>query len=301
MPDNYFRKVPIPKKQQPYYCGQHVLLAHSKVYHLAKSLNLTGPITLKNNGYYKTPRTPSPADALATQRAWDFNEGWFASPIFLDGEYPPHLSSYVSTFLRPLTPDEKTAIRGSADFFAHDAYAAKFYMAPDSGIDACTSNYSHPLFPTCANSSFTLADADGGWLIGPAADPYTSWLHKATDWIPQFMRYINNTWHPAGGIAVSEFGFTEPFEHDKALLGDVRADAGRCAYYRDYMAALLMSIAEGINIVGVLAWTITDNLEWTAGFGVKFGLQFVNLTTQERRYKASFFELRDVIERYQEK
>lgn len=174
-------------------------------------------------------------------------------------------------------------------------------MAPDTGIAACQANYSHPLFPTCANSTFTLAPADGGWLIGPAADPYTSWLHKATDWIPAFMRYINTTWHPAGGIAVSEFGFTEPFEHDKKLLGDTRSDLGRVAYYKDYLAALLMAMSEGIKIVGVLAWTITDNLEWTAGFGVKFGLQYVNLTTQERHYKASFFELKNMIETYQEK
>ncbi|KAL1616946.1 hypothetical protein SLS56_011213 [Neofusicoccum ribis] len=301
MPDNYFRKVPIPQKQQPYFCGQHVLLAHSKVYHLAKSMNLTGPITLKNNGYYKTPRTNSTADAIATQRAWDFNEGWFASPIFLDGEYPSYLHDYVSTFLRPLTASEKAAIRGSADFFAHDAYAAKYYMEPDSGFSACLSNYSHPLFPTCANSSFTLADGDGGWLIGPAADPYTAWLHKATDWIPAFMRHIDATWRPAGGIAVSEFGFTEPFEAQKKLLGDIRSDLARVAYYKEYLAALLMAMSEGVKIVGVLAWTITDNLEWTAGFGVKFGLQYVNLTTQERHYKASFFELKNMIELYQEK
>ncbi|GME64807.1 putative glycoside hydrolase family 1 protein [Neofusicoccum parvum] len=301
MPDNYFRKVPIPQKQQPYFCGQHVLLAHSKVYHLAKSMNLTGPITLKNNGYYKTPRTNSTGDAIATQRAWDFNEGWFASPIFLDGEYPSYLHDYVSTFLRPLTTSEKAAIRGSADFFAHDAYAAKYYMEPDSGFSACLSNYSHPLFPTCANSSFTLADGDGGWLIGPAADPYTAWLHKATDWIPAFMRHIDATWHPAGGIAVSEFGFTEPFEAQKRLLGDIRSDLARVAYYKEYLAALLVAMSEGVKIVGVLAWTITDNLEWTAGFGVKFGLQYVNLTTQERHYKASFFELKNMIELYQEK
>lgn len=174
-------------------------------------------------------------------------------------------------------------------------------MAPDTGIDACLTNYSHPLFPTCANSSFQLSDADGGWLVGPAADPYTSWLHKATDWIPQFLRYINQTWPHPGGIAVSEFGFTEPFEHDKKLLGDIRMDLGRVTYYREYVHAVLMAMSEGIKVVGLLAWTIADNLEWTAGFGVKFGLQYVNLTTQERAYKASFFELKDVIETYWEK
>ncbi|KAK8250754.1 glycoside hydrolase superfamily [Phyllosticta capitalensis] len=301
MPANYFKKVDIPQVQQQFYCGQNVLLAHSKTYRMAKEMGLTGPITFKNNGYYKVPRTNSTDDAIAVQRAWDFNEGWWANPVFNDGEYPPHLKEYVSTFLRPLTAAEKQDIAGSADFFAHDAYAAKFYMAPDGGFDSCLSNSSHSLFPACANSTFTFTDEDGGWNIGPAADPYTSWLHKASDWIPAFLRHINDTWHPAGGIAITEFGFTEPFEAQKTLLGDVRADLARIAYYRDYLEAVLMAIGEGINVIGVCAWSAWDNLEWTAGYHVKFGLQHVNLTTQERRYKASFFEFRNMIDMYQEK
>ncbi|KAL0258016.1 hypothetical protein SLS55_007187 [Diplodia seriata] len=173
-------------------------------------------------------------------------------------------------------------------------------MAPDTGTAACVANYSHPLFPTCANSTFTLRDVDGGWLIGPAADPYTSWLHKATDWIPQFLHHIAHTWPHPGGIAISEFGFTEPFEHDKKLLGDIRTDLARTRYYREYVEAVLLAMSQGVKVVGLLAWTVADNLEWTAGFGVKFGLQYVNLTTQERAFKASFFELRDVIEGYME-
>ncbi|KAF2135506.1 glycoside hydrolase family 1 protein [Aplosporella prunicola CBS 121167] len=301
MPEHYFKNVTIPKKQQPYFCGQHALLAHSKVYHLAKSLNITGPISLKNNGYYKVARTNSTEDAKAVQRAWDFNEGWFANPIYVDGEYPRYLKEYVGTFLRELTAEEKAQIQNSTDFFAHDAYAAKMYMAPSGGIDACVTNESHALFPTCADSTFTYADEDGGWNIGPAADPYTAWLHKATDWIPQFLHYIQDTWHPAGGIAVTEFGFTEPYEARKWLLGDIRADLGRTTYFHDYLEAVLIALSEGVNVVGCLAWSVFDNLEWTAGFNVQFGLQYVNRTTQQRHYKASFFELARMFETYQEK
>src|SRR5438105_626794 len=37
---------------------------------------------------YKIPLTNSSDDAIAVQRAWDFNEGWFATPTFLRGDYP---------------------------------------------------------------------------------------------------------------------------------------------------------------------------------------------------------------------
>jgi beta-glucosidase/6-phospho-beta-glucosidase/beta-galactosidase len=125
----------------------------------------------------------------------------------------------------------------------------------------------------CANTSFSYSPSLGGWDIGAAADPLSPWLHKATDWVPQFLKYIQDTWKPQGGIAVTEFGFAEPFEELKKIEGDIRFDFVRSAYYRDYMQAILMAISEGVNVVGCLAWSIVDNLEWSSGYNVKFGLQ----------------------------
>jgi beta-glucosidase/6-phospho-beta-glucosidase/beta-galactosidase len=298
LPEGYFTSITIPAKQQPYFCGQNVLLAHSAAYHLGKSLMPNSSISFKTNGGYKIPLTNSSEDAMAVKRAWDFNEGWFANPIFLTGDYPSSLKTYVSTFLRPFTTAEKAAINGSCDIFMHDAYTSQFYMAPDSGIDACTSNTSHPLFPSCVNSTNTYSASDGGWNIGYAADPGTPWLHKTTDWVPAFLHYIQDTWHPRA-IAVTEFGFAEPFEDLKQLVGDIRFDLARTAYYRDYMQGILIAMSEGVNVVGTLAWSIVDNLEWNQGYTVKFGLQYVNFTTQERFYKASFFEYVNAFELYQ--
>ena len=73
LPVGYFAATTIPPKQQPYFCGQSVLLAHSAAYHLGKSMGLE-TISFKANGGYKIPLTNSSADALAVQRAWDFGE-----------------------------------------------------------------------------------------------------------------------------------------------------------------------------------------------------------------------------------
>jgi beta-glucosidase/6-phospho-beta-glucosidase/beta-galactosidase len=273
LPDYYFTNTSIPKAQQPYWCGHHVLLAHSKAYHLGKSMGLNGTISFKTNGGYKIPLTNSSEDAIAVQRAWDFNEGWFANPIFINGDYPQYLKEFVSGFLPDFTDEEKAAINGTGDIFAHDAYTSQFYYAPDSGISACTSNTSHPLYPSCANTSYTYTDSDGGWNVGPAADPHSPWLHKATDWVPLFLHYIQDTWKPSGGVAVTEFGFAEPFEVQKTLKADILFDPIRSSYYRDYMEAILISISEGVNVVGTLAWSIVDNLEWTSGYQDKFGVQ----------------------------
>jgi beta-glucosidase/6-phospho-beta-glucosidase/beta-galactosidase len=252
LPDGYFKKTSIPTKQQPFFCAQSVLLAHAKAYHLGKSLGLKGPISFKTNGGYKIPLTNSSEDALAVQRAWDFNEGLYANPTFINGDYPRYAKEYLSTFLRNLTQEEKSLINGTCDIFAHDAYTSNFFYAPDKGIDACLANSSDPLFPTCANNSYTYSAQDGGWNVGYAADPGSPWLHFATDWVPTFLHYIHETWHPKA-IAVSEFGFGVPFEELKKIKADILTDLPRRQYYRDYLQAILLAISEGVPVVGCLA------------------------------------------------
>ncbi|CAN8102843.1 unnamed protein product [Discula destructiva] len=305
-PAQYFKNVSIPYKQQPFYCGRNVVLAHSQAYRLGKSiLGNDTLISFKNNGGYKIPRTNSTADAAAVQRAWDFNEGWFADPIFLTGTWPASVDAYVSTFLAPFTDEQRVTIKGSTDLFAHDAYTSQFYYAPDAGIDACVADETNSLYPGCFNSSYTYSDADGGgWLIGAAGDPGTSWLHKATDWVPAFLRYMNATWGaPVGGrILISEFGFSEPFEVYKEVAQDVLTDQIRSYYYKEYMESILMALSEGINVMGTLAWSFVDNLEWSQGFSVRFGMQRVDFESPglERSYKASFFSYVDVYKKYVE-
>lgn len=153
------------------------------------------------------------------------------------------------------------------------ALADTIIAAPDAGIDSCVQNKSNPLYPSCANTTYTYPSSDGGWNIGPAADPRSPWLHKATDWVPAFLRYITDTWKPAGGIAITEFGISEPFETLKPLKEDIKFDTIRRLYYKDYMEAILIAINDGVKVVGCLAWSILDNLEWASGYEVTFGIQ----------------------------
>lgn len=268
----YFTPSTIPAQQQPYYCGRNVLLAHARAYRLGKSMGLNGTITFKTNGGYKIPLTNSTGDAEAVQRAWDFNEGMWANPIWLGGDWPVSVKEYVSSFLPEFTAAQRSLINGTGDVFAHDAYTSQFYFAPDVGVAACVADPTNSLYPVCANSSYTYSSADGGWLIGPNADVGAPWLHKATDWVPVFLHYIQDTWKPAS-IAVTEFGFAEPYEELKTLLPNILYDPIRMSYYHDYLEGILIAISEGVNVVGCLAWSIYDNLEWTSGYSTKFGMQ----------------------------
>lgn len=76
-----------------------------------------------------------------------------------------------------------------------------------------------------------------------------------------------------GGVAITEFGISEPFEALKTSLPTIVIDPIRSKYYVDYLEAILMALSEGVDVVGTLAWSIYDNLEWSSGYGVKFGIQ----------------------------
>ena len=66
------------------------------------------------------------------------------------------------------------------------------------------------------------------------------------------------------------------------------------------MEAILIAISEGTRVVGCLAWSLVDNLEWSSGYTIKFGMQYVNLTTQERYFKSSFFTYANAFKQYQQ-
>lgn len=52
------------------------------------------------------------------QKSLDFVLGWFAKPIFIDGDYPESMRSNLSSLLPAFTEPEKRFVRGTADFFA---------------------------------------------------------------------------------------------------------------------------------------------------------------------------------------
>lgn len=93
---------------------------------------------------------------------------------------------------------------------------------------------------------------------------------------------------------VTEFGFPVFGEAQKDLT-DQLFDTPRSIYYLSYMSEILKAIWEdGVNVLGALAWSYADNWEF-GDFSAHFGIQAVNLTTQRRYYKKSFFDLVDFV------
>jgi beta-glucosidase len=92
-------------------------------------------------------------------------------------------------------------------------------------------------------------------------------------------------------IFITENGAAMP---DTFARGRVR-DVGRMTYIHDHLAALESAVAAGVNIAGYFAWSLMDNLEWSLGFKMTFGIVHVDRNTLKRTVKDSGLWYRDTI------
>ncbi|WP_421740671.1 GH1 family beta-glucosidase [Cellulomonas sp.] len=74
-------------------------------------------------------------------------------------------------------------------------------------------------------------------------------------------------------------------------------DTDRVMYLRNGLTHLHRAVAEGVPIAGNFVWSAVDNLEWADGYGVRFGLIYVDFETQERIPKLSAQWLREAARR----
>jgi len=64
---------------------------------------------------------------------------------------------------------------------------------------------------------------------------------------------------------------------------------------RRLLRSTARAIDEGVPLEGYIVWSLIDNFEWAAGYGLRFGIVYVDYATQERLPKSSAMWLRQVI------
>ncbi len=92
-------------------------------------------------------------------------------------------------------------------------------------------------------------------------------------------------------IIITENGAAFKDEVKNGVVNDTQ----RISYFQQHLAALLRAKHEGMNINGYLAWTLTDNFEWSEGYHARFGLIHVDFKTQLRTIKNSGYWFREFL------
>ncbi|KAH9316388.1 hypothetical protein KI387_025015 [Taxus chinensis] len=266
---------------EPYIVGHHVLLSHAttvNIYRKKYKAKQGGRIGIALDVMWYEPMSNSSEDIAATQRAQDFQFGWFMDPIFF-GEYPESMRERVGDRLPRFSVEESTLVKGSLDFVGVNHYTTYYATNNKTNIIGTLLNN------TLADSGAVTIPFRNGSPIGSKAS--SIWLYIVPRGIRRLMNYIKQRYgNPP--IIITENGMDDPnnifISLEKALKDDKRI-----RYHADYLSNLSAAIKEdGCDVRGYFVWSLLDNWEWGAGYTSRFGLYFVDYNNKLQRHpKAS--------------
>mgnify|MGYP002567505237 CR=1 FL=1 len=84
--------------------------------------------------------------------------------------------------------------------------------------------------------------------------------------------------------------------HDNISADGRVHDPNRITFLDSYIGAMQRASDEGADVRGYFLWTFLDNFEWSDGYKQRFGIIYVDFTTQQRIVKDSAFWYQKVIE-----
>ncbi|KAK7925979.1 hypothetical protein WMY93_008289 [Mugilogobius chulae] len=105
----------------PFRVGHILLKAHAAVWHLYHRHyrhRQKGRVSMALASHWIKPSRTRRESLKECQCSLDHVLGWFARPLFTDGDYPPCMKERLGSKLPSFTPEERDYIKGTADFFA---------------------------------------------------------------------------------------------------------------------------------------------------------------------------------------
>ncbi|XP_063285464.1 lactase/phlorizin hydrolase-like [Pelobates fuscus] len=251
----------------PYKVGHNLIKAHAEAWHLYNDTYRAkqgGIISITINSDWAEPRNPyKQEDVDAAKRYMSFYGGWFANPIFKNGDYNEIMKSRIrerslaqgltTSRLPEFTESEKKRIKGTYDYFGFNHY---------------TTILASPI-----NFPQSLQSYDADRAVNPMTD--RSWLGSGSIWLKVtpfgFRRILN--WikeeYNNPPIYVTENGVSE--------RGTNLNDKWREHYYKLYVNEALKAVKyDGVDLRGYTAWCLMDNFEWATGYAERFGLYYTN-------------------------
>ncbi len=236
--------------------AHHLLLAHGLAARAVRQESRQSvQIGLADNCAIKIPFSSSLEDVAATRSAWrQDNEPWL-DPIF-KGVYPQ--DSYPAVMA-----GDMNVISTPLDFYGLNVYHGVRVRASPAGWELVNFPTSHP--------RTTM-----GWPVVPECV-----YHGLMD--------LHDVYHPRS-ILMTETGAA--FRDTLDSRGKVH-DSDRIAFLESYISQGFQAKKEGVPLNGVLVWSLMDNFEWERGYTQRFGLVYVDYSTQRRIPKSSAHWFRD--------
>jgi beta-glucosidase len=195
-------------------------------------------------------------DDVAAARLLDAYWNRAFADVQLLGRYPEELSELLAPLIMP---GDLPRIHRPVDWLGVNHYSPIYARADDKD----------PMGFAWADAPPGVRRSPIGWQLDPDAFRKTLLEVSARYRLP---------------IYVTENGAGAAERLDSK--GEVD-DVERIAYLRSYVEAMRNAVQLGADIRGYFVWSLLDNFEWGAGYASRFGLVYVDYTTQCRVPKSS--------------
>lgn len=239
----------------------HAVLGHGLAVQAIRAMGKPGTkVGPAENLPHAVPIIDTPENIKAAEAATRDLNVYFLGPM-LDGKYDDNFLKKAGKDAPKFTDEDLKIIGSPLDFVGINVYVPVMYvMASDEppGYKSVPYNESHPKM-------------------------FSSWhtlIPECLYWGP---RLLNSLWKPKE-IYITENGCAA--NDTMAADGNIY-DTDRIMYMRAGYTQLQRATAEGIPVKGNFYWSTMDNLEWTAGFGTRFGLVYIDFKTLKRTPKMS--------------
>ncbi len=244
---------------QPLLAAHHALLAHGTAVRALRAAVPDAQIGISNILTHVDPVTNRAVDLEAAARYDGFYNRWFLDPLFR-GHYPHDMTELWEEHMPDIDPADMAQIAVPLDFLGI-GYYTRAVVADNPGA---------PYHAAQVVQTQGAATTSMGWEISPQG-LYDVLKRVHHEYAPHALYVIEN------GAA-----FDDTLSED----GNVHDDA-RIAFLREHIGEAKHALNDGVPLNGYFAWSLLDNFEWTEGFTQRFGLTYVDYTTQRRIAKDS--------------
>lgn len=244
--------------------SHHALLAHGLACQAIRAATpIPCSVALVDNFVPTIPIAETPEHIAAAQKAFDLNaaNGGILLPA-LTGKYSPALLDQLGDEAPDIQVGDLETIHQPLDAFGFNTYFGTYVRAieREPGFEFLSFPKTYPRYNM-------------------------PWLHFTPDSIYWGIRHISETLGRSDlPIFITENGCAT---EDEVTENREVLDSDRVLFLREYLRSAHRAISEGYPLRGYFTWSFMDNFEWAWGYSRRFGLHYVDYTTQQRIPKLS--------------
>jgi beta-glucosidase len=247
--------------------GHHLLLAHGlAVPRIRSYASADARVGIALNLFPIFAGDARSETLRAVERANRFHNRWFLDPVYR-GEYAPGLFEDLGAAPPPIREGDLATIGTPIDFLGVNYYNRWIVQAKqqDAGADdSALAGFEYVTAPPGATITTT------GWEVYPHG-------------LNLILEELTRSYRPHA-LLITENGAA--FDDTWSGNGLV-SDPQRVTYLREHLDAVGSALAHGVPVAGYFVWSLFDNYEWAEGYSKRFGLVYVDYTTQQRIVKDS--------------